>query len=155
MKYRTWGSNRAVRLPGPNTGPGAVAVTVVVNGRRPLLISPRDISGALDVDLAMVSPDGHVKVLIACFMPDHIHLMLMLDGKGSPLGQYIRQWKTKWTKRLRGGDEKPLWQRSFYDHWMRKDEAQAYAAYIVANPMRKGLVESWQAYPYTRVNMPL
>ena len=35
----------------------------------------------------------------------------------------------------------PLWQTGYYDHAIRKDEdIQAIARYIVANPIRAGLV---------------
>ena len=154
-RFRTWGKSRAVRLPGPNSGPGCVAVTMVVQGRRKLLVFPRDVAGALDEDLGETSPDGHARVLVACVMPDHIHVLLSLDGEGSSVAQYVRQWKSRWTRRLCRPGEAPLWQRSFYDHWMRSDEASVYATYIVGNPVRKAMVEDWQAYPYTRVYVPL
>ena len=154
-RYRTWGMGRAVRLPGPNVGPGCVAVTMVVRGRRRLLVPPRDVAGALDGDLGVSSPDGHAAVLVACFMPDHVHLLLHLDGDGSSVAQYVRQWKTRWTRRLSAESERPLWQRSFYDHWMRRNEAPVYAAYLVGNPVRKGMVEDWRGYACTRVYLPL
>ena len=154
-RFKTWGMGRAVRLPGPNRGPGCVAVTMVVQGRRRLLVPPRDVGGALDEDLGSASSDGHASVWVACVMPDHVHLLLSLDGEGSSVGQYVRQWKSRWTRRLCSSDEEPLWQRSFYDHWMRKNEAPVYAAYIVGNPVRKGMVEDWRGYAYTRVYVPL
>jgi REP element-mobilizing transposase RayT len=130
-------------------------VTVVVQGRRALLTHARDVNGALDEDLGAMSSDGHVKVLVACFMPDHVHLMISLDGQGSSLSQYVRQWKTLWSRRLATPEERPFWQRSFYDHWMRRDEERDYAVYIIGNPVRKGLVRDWQEYPFTRVYAPL
>ena len=153
--FQTWGKSRAVRLPGPNRGPGAVAVTVVVKDRRPLLVSTRDIEGALDQDLGRASMDGHAEVYLACFMPDHVHVMVRLDGKGSSLDQYVRQWKTKWSRRLALPDMLPFWQRSFYDHWVRKGEAEEYARYILANPVRRGLAAKWEDYPFTRLYRPL
>jgi REP element-mobilizing transposase RayT len=153
--YKTWGKSRAVRLPGPNRGPGAVAVTIVVKDRRPLLVAPRDVRGALDADLGRSSADGHCQIHLACFMPDHVHLVLELDGKARPLWEYIRFWKTRWTQRLAEESERPIWQRSFYDHWMRNNEVEEYARYILANPVRKGLVAKWQDYPFTRLYRPL
>jgi hypothetical protein len=35
-----------------------------------------------------------------------------------------------------------LWQRAFYDHALRKDEdVRQIARYIIANPLRRGLVK--------------
>jgi REP element-mobilizing transposase RayT len=41
-----------------------------------------------------------------------------------------------------------LWQKAFYDHALRKDEdVQNIARYIVANPLRAGLVKNIGEYP--------
>jgi REP element-mobilizing transposase RayT len=43
-----------------------------------------------------------------------------------------------------------VWQRSFYDHPLRKDEdLLKVAEYIIYNPVRKGLVEDWRDYPFS------
>ncbi len=119
------------------------------------MVPPRDVSGALDQDIGRVSVDGHARIMVVCLMPDHLHLLLTLDGHGSALAQYVRQWKAKLSRRLCQDGEEPFWQRSFYDHWMRKNEAQSYAAYIVGNPVRKAMVVDWREYPYTRAYVPL
>jgi REP element-mobilizing transposase RayT len=109
--------------------------------------------GALDEDLGMGSRDGHANVVVVCIMPDHVHLMLSMDGRGSALWEYVKVWKGLWTRRLGKDQRRPFWQRTFYDHWMRRDEGRSYAAYIVGNPVRKGLVKDWRDYPYTRVHV--
>ncbi|MBI4915375.1 MAG: transposase [Acidobacteria bacterium] len=152
---KTWGQSRGLRLPGPNRGPGIVAVTIVVHARAPRLVRPRDVAGALDVDLGRRSHDSHVDVLVVCFMPDHVHLLLRLDGEGRTLADYVNVWKGLWTRRLAVPSESPFWQRSFYDHWMRKGEDAEYARYIADNPTRKGLVARWNDHPFTRVYVPL
>ena len=41
------------------------------------------------------------------------------------------------------------WQKDFYDHIIRKNESiGVQVRYILDNPVRKGLVNSWQHYPY-------
>ena len=152
---KTWGRSHALRLPGPNIGPGIAATTVVTHERVPLLVHPRDVAGALDQDLGRGSTDGHATVLVACFMPDHVHLLLRLDGKGRSLSSYVNVWKGLWTRRLALRGEADLWQRTFFDHWMRHGEDLEYARYIVANPVRRGLVSKWEDYPFTRVMVPL
>ena len=42
-----------------------------------------------------------------------------------------------------------VWQKGFHDHAIRKDEdIKAVARYIIANPLRAGLVENIGDYPF-------
>lgn len=44
---------------------------------------------------------------------------------------------------------KPLWQASFYDHVLRDDETDLFVIrYILENPVRAGLVERCEDYPF-------
>mgnify|MGYP001558879990 FL=1 len=41
------------------------------------------------------------------------------------------------------------WQKDFYDHVMRKHEdIVAQVKYVLDNPVRKGLVSTWEEYPF-------
>ena len=43
-----------------------------------------------------------------------------------------------------------LWQDGFYEHVLRSDEAYLpIAAYVLANPIRAGLCETIDAYPFS------
>ena len=47
------------------------------------------------------------------------------------------------------GRQGTLWQKAFYDHAVRKDEdVRGIARYIVANPLRSGLVKNIGDYPH-------
>jgi hypothetical protein len=47
------------------------------------------------------------------------------------------------------GNNQSLWQKSFYDHGLRSEEdLKGIARYIVANPLRAGLVEHIGEYPH-------
>lgn len=77
-------------------------------------------------------------------MPDHIHWMFSLRDTHT-LGQTVRMLKGK-TSRLAGVT---LWQRSFHDHALRNDEdLLPTARYVIANPLRAGLVERVGDFPY-------
>ncbi|BAU72594.1 Transposase [Metapseudomonas furukawaii] len=42
-----------------------------------------------------------------------------------------------------------LWQKGFHDHALRSDEdVKTVARYVVANPLRAGLVERLADYPF-------
>ncbi len=81
-----------------------------------------------------------------CFvvMPDHFHWLLVLSNKHS-LSQTVGMLKSQ-TARAIG---QSIWQRGFHDHALRQEEdALQIARYIVANPLRAGLVKSVRDYPY-------
>ena len=82
-------------------------------------------------------------------MPDHLHLLLQL-GK-SDLSLVVRQLKSRSALELNReiGRLGPFWFPGFHDHALRKEEdLKGVARYIVANPLRTGLVKRLADYPY-------
>lgn len=88
-------------------------------------------------------------MMAVCVMPDHVHL-LIAPSSGN-LIDLIAKWKSYTTHLIwQNGWKGTVWQRSFYDHALRKDEDLIKVAeYIVNNPVRRGLVEDWENYPYS------
>ena len=77
-------------------------------------------------------------------MPDHLHWLMQLQ-KGAQLARCVRDVKSVTTHRL----GLPVWQRGFHDHAVRREEdLQALARYVVANPVRAGLVQRTGLYPH-------
>jgi len=91
------------------------------------------------------------RLFAACMMPDHVHLLLM--AREINLIDLIGSWK-RYISRMAANYnlDKPIWQTSFYDHAIRGDEVlRQEAEYILANPVRKGLCERWDEYPYNYI----
>jgi REP element-mobilizing transposase RayT len=87
-------------------------------------------------------------VFAYCLMPDHVHLVVGVH-EGSSLPAFVQAWKSLSTRewRQRGGS-RTFWQRSFHDRAQRQHEhLQATCLYVLANPVRKGLVREWREYP--------
>ena len=83
-------------------------------------------------------------------MPDHLHLLLQGNGPGASLPKFVRDFKQPSAHAFRPRHGVPLWQRSYYDHVLRKDEDILSAArYIFENPVRKGMIEEFTAYPFS------
>lgn len=91
---------------------------------------------------------SETELFAVCLMPDHIHFLLSPKNNAS-LVQIIDRWKTFSTNLLhRQGFDGPVWQRSFYDHALRKEEdIKTTSEYIIQNPVRGGLVDKWEEYP--------
>lgn len=88
-------------------------------------------------------------LLAVCGMPDHVHLLLAPISEN--LIDLVGRWKSYTTHLIEmKGYKGKVWQRSFFDHALRKDEdIIKVAEYIVYNPVRKGIVQSWTDYPYS------
>ena len=79
-------------------------------------------------------------------MPDHVHWLMQLNGDVG-LGEVVRRCKAKVS--LEMGLGKSVWQRGFHDHALRSEEdVVTIARYVVANPLRAGLVNSIGDYPH-------
>ncbi len=77
-------------------------------------------------------------------MPDHLHWLMQL-GEGATLSQVVRGVKSLTSHRL----GYPVWQRGYHDHAVRHDEdLKAMSRYVIANPIRAGLVSSVGDYPH-------
>ena len=77
-------------------------------------------------------------------MPDHLHWLMQL-GESATLSQVVRGVKSLTSHRL----GYPVWQRGYHDHAVRHDEdLKAMSRYVIANPIRAGLVSSVGDYPH-------
>ena len=88
-------------------------------------------------------------VVAYCFMPDHLHLLVEGQSDDSDCKRFIaraKQYSGFYFAKVHGGT---LWQRYGFEHVLRDDEVTLVVArYIVQNPIRAGLVERIEDYPY-------
>ena len=81
-------------------------------------------------------------------MPDHFHWLVALEN--CSLRRLMRETKSLITREvnLYSGGSGALWQQGFHDRALRRDEDLVkMARYVVANPLRAGLVEKLGDYP--------
>ena len=140
---------------------GAYFITICVKDMKQILakITLEEIVGAnivrpaalteigKTVDIAINNiPNIYQDVFIDNYviMPNHIHLIILIDGDGRTMfaptiSRIIKQLKEYVTKQIGF----PLWQRSFHDHIIRneKDYSRIYQ-YIENNPL------SWELDRY-------
>ncbi|OYU32170.1 MAG: transposase [Comamonadaceae bacterium PBBC2] len=118
-------------------------VTVVTLNRRPIF---DDFAAArtLVQTLKSASDLQRATTLAYVVMPDHLHWLMQLQ-EGAQLARCVRDVKSVTTHRLGHA----VWQRGFHDHAVRREEdLQALARYVVANPVRAGLVSRTGLYPH-------
>lgn len=124
-------------------------VSFVTANRLPMFTDLR--LGRAVIDSLRWEHEAHnVDSMCFCLMPDHCHWLFALTG-GRSLSVVINTVKSLSARRVnralnRSGS---VWQRSFYDRAIRREEdLEAVARYIVANPVRAGLVRSVRDYPH-------
>ncbi|MEL7559363.1 REP-associated tyrosine transposase [Stutzerimonas chloritidismutans] len=117
-------------------------ITTVTKHRRPVfqdLFAARELIRVIRSDEAR----GSHRMLAFVVMPDHLHWLLEL--RNGSLSQLVGRVKSISAKRIGGR----VWQDGFHDRALRKEEdILATARYVVANPLRAGLVERIGDYPH-------
>ncbi len=81
-------------------------------------------------------------------MPDHLHLFLSVEEIS--LSNWVKSLKNTLSKTLRSlGCDAPHWQKGFFDHLLRSGESYSQKwDYVRENPVRAGLVESAEDWPF-------
>ncbi len=84
-------------------------------------------------------------------MPNHIHLLLSTKAE-QKLSRVIQLAKGGFSHSLRENDIvfRAVWEQRYYDRRVRDaNEFAEFSRYIRRNPVRKGLVEHEEDYPYS------
>ena len=116
-----------------------------------LWIAQQACGADVDIGAAMQKAQAldEAQTLAYVVMPDHFHWLLEL--KNGTLSNAVRQVKgisAKALNELHGTQGRTVWQPGFHDHAVREEEdLLPIARYLVANPLRAGLVERLGDYP--------
>lgn len=101
-----------------------------------------------------------------CIMPNHVHILIntslqLTDAaiRANLAEEYVQLDKIM--KSIKGSSARyinldlrrtgiPLWQKDSYDHFVRNSkEWHRIVKYIINNPVKAGLAERWEDWPYT------
>ena len=117
--------------------PGQVYhVTAITFERQPVFLDLRS-ARVLISALREAQARSEAATLAFVVMPDHMHWLLQL-GEDASLSAVVGAVKAVTAHGL----GKRIWQSGFHDHALRQEEDLAkLARYIVANPLRAGLVQ--------------
>ena len=126
----------------------AYHVTICTHNRALLFADFTD--GRLVVaEMRKLHEEGIVNSLAWVIMPDHLHWLFQL-GEKMTLSEAMKHFKARSAQALNRhhGQHGVIWQKGYYDHALRcEEDIQAVARYIVANPLRAGLVKKMGEYP--------
>ena len=129
---------------GRHSQPGQVyLLTTVTEGREPVF-SDFGFARMLIAVLREQQDLQHAQTLAFVVMPDHLHWLMQL-GERIDLPLCMRTVKTMSARRI----GRPIWQRGYHDHALRQEQDLAdVARYVIANPVRAGLVTRTGQYPH-------
>ncbi|GKW49715.1 REP-associated tyrosine transposase [Halomonas sp. NCCP-2165] len=131
----------ALRLGRHSMVGGHYLVTAVTRDREALFLEPAAARLACRSFYA-ASVACHADTLSFVVMPDHIHWLLIVQGE---LSKAVQRYKAQ----VSHGLGQPVWQRGFHDRAIRNEaDLMPAARYLVANPLRAGLVKNIGDYPY-------
>ena len=138
---------RNTRLPDEDyRGERYVHLTVCTYRRQPLF--RQRVTADRTRALLLASFTDPLRLDAFCFMPDHLHVLIMAGESGRPRAFARFKQASAQAHRLAGGSR--LWQRGFHDRILRRDEDLLRTiAYILDNPVRRGLCEDWQDWTYS------
>jgi putative transposase len=118
-------------------------ITVCTKPRGVNQLCQPDVAEFLKNTLLFYQARNELWVHLFLLMPDHLHAILSF----SPMIG-MQKSMSKW-KHYAAREKGINWQRDFFDHRLRKDESFVEKAhYIRMNPVRAGLVDSPESWPY-------
>ena len=105
-------------------------------------------------------------LLAYCIMPNHVHLVVdtvnqldnLLSDEAITSTNYQQLYRTLGLIKGRSAYQAnqllnrkgPFWQPESYDHWVRNGvELKRIIHYVLQNPVKAGLVASWEEWPWT------
>jgi len=120
------------------------SITTVAAGRVPLFANPQNAEQVMEAlrhcEIARITNN-----LAWVVMPDHLHWLLQLQSVS--LGACLQRLKSRSARSIGGAGS--IWQTGYHDHAIRRDESlRDVANYLLHNPVRAGLCERPQDYPY-------
>ena len=132
----------------PYLGPRRYFLTFCVRNRCRVFLDDSNVNGAL-LQFRKTAALEAFAIMAYCFMPDHTHLLVEGTSDRSDLRSFAKLAKQRSGAAHALGGSGRLWQEGYYDRILRDDDdPRAIARYIVANPVRGGLVLSPHEYPY-------
>jgi putative transposase len=117
--------------------------------RRRLFVS-LDRVAAVRTHIERASFEQRFAITAYCFMPDHFHMLAEGQADDSDCRRFIARAKQYSGYHYRAEFQQRLWQRYGFERTLRSDEsAISVARYILENPVRAGLVERIEDYPFS------
>jgi putative transposase len=123
-------------------------ITSCTENREPAFDDPRNVSPVVEQFLNSARRQSFA-IHAYCVMPNHIHLLVEGLSETARLESFVKLAKQHSGYEFRQRCGTRLWQEGYYDRVLRTDEeTEEVVLYIVNNPVRSGIVQEPDDYPY-------
>ena len=129
--------------------PGGLYLLTTVTHERKRIFTQLRFARSVIQQLRQAELDGLCQSLAWVVMPDHVHWLIQL--RSVTLCCLMRRFKSRSSHALyqQGMRRAKIWQPGYQDRALRREENVLHVArYIVANPIRAGLVGRAGDYPH-------
>ncbi len=124
-------------------------VTICCDQRKPYLDEKAAAQSVL-ATLEECAAKHSFQLLAFCLMPDHVHLLAQGTHAACDLLEFVRVFKLRTAFDFKKSHGARLWEKSYYDHTLRQDDAiEDVACYIWWNPVRKKLCAAPGDFPFS------
>ena len=83
-------------------------------------------------------------------MPDHLHLLVEGQSDDADLITFAKDIKQRVSCHCKASNGGQVWQKGYYERVLRDEESSlTVARYILANPVRQGLVREPRDYAFS------
>ncbi|MBI6562839.1 transposase [Pseudomonas synxantha] len=127
---------------------GRIYLLTAVTHQRQRIFQDWHIGRLLVREFRKAQEEGDARSLAWVVMPDHFHWLVELHN--GDLSRLMQRTKSRSARAVNKARQSfgVLWQKGYFDRALRREEdLKAMARYIVANPLRAGLVEHIGQYP--------
>lgn len=124
-------------------------VTTVIKNRNERIFNDFSAARLVVNEMRYLHETEKVSSIAWVIMPDHLHWLFQLKEQES-LPNVVKSLKARSAQNINKYLNRTgaVWQKAYYDHALRKEEdIKGISRYIVANPLRAGLVKNIGDYP--------
>jgi putative transposase len=135
---------------------GAHAYHFVFNtaAHKPLLVG--ELAQQVVAAIERAATATSFELLAYTVMPNHVHLLVQGQSDSANAVRLVQRCKQQPGFQYRGDTGEHLWLPSFFDRVIRRDDnAGEIAEYILANPVRAGLMSADEVWPYSGGTMAI
>lgn len=124
-------------------------ITINTNKRQRFFAKPNIISSLVKY-LRKTSEEEEFDIIVYCFMPSHLHLVLAGQKETSDLQKFVKSFKQISGFNFKQVFKQKLWAVSFHDHVLRKEEnIKSVGRYTLKNPLKAQLAKKVLDYPFS------
>jgi putative transposase len=130
-------------------GAGRWFLTICVADRRPVFVDSLLVSAVRDQFL-LAARSWECAIVAYCFMPDHVHLLVEGLSEDADIARLVSVAKQRTGYAYGRLVSHRLWQPGWFDRVLRpSDDGREVLRYLLANPVRAGLVSDPSSYPFS------